>query len=105
MIFDKAVIDETMQHLTHTIQDCVARLQHAERECASLTYQMHLTKQLQRQCDSIGEREMWELEEAILSCRIEAASYDIASIEEELMRTKRLQEIVQQHAQTALAQA
>lgn len=104
MTFDTSVIEETQEHLSHTIQDCVARLQHAERECASLTYQLHLTKQLQQQCDSVSEREMWELEEAILTCRIEAASHDISTIEEELMRTKRLQEIVSQHAQMAARQ-
>ena len=99
MTVDRAIIEETQNHLNKTMQDCISRLQQAERECASLTYQLHLTKQLQRQADRLVDREMWELEEAILTCRIEAASHDINAIEEELMRTKRLQEIVIQHVE------
>lgn len=97
MDLDPIVIKETQAHLAATMQECVGRLRHAERECASLTYQLHLTKQLQKQADKIIERDMWELEEAILSCRIEAASNDIDAIEDELLRTRRLQEIVIQH--------
>ena len=93
------IISETQAHLARTIQECVGRLQQAERECSGLTYQLHLTKQLQKQASQTTEREMWELEEAILTCRIEAASHDIDAIEEELLRSRRLHEIVSQHAE------
>lgn len=98
MEISPAIITETQQHLTKTVQDCVARLQQAERECAGFTYQLHLTKQLQRQSERTVEREMWELEEAILTCRVEAASHDVDAIEEDLLRSRRLLEIVTQHA-------
>lgn len=99
MEINQSVIAETQSHLARTIQECVGRLQQAERECSGLTYQLHLTKQLQKQASHTPEREMWELEEAILTCRIEAASHDIDTIEEELLRSRRLHEIVSQHAE------
>ena len=98
MNINPLVIEETKSHLTRTIQESVSRLQHAEHECAGLTYQLHLTKQLQNQSERTAEREMWELEEAILTCRIEAACHDIDAIEDELLRSRRLLEIVSQHA-------
>lgn len=98
MEINPSVIEETQNHLTKTIQESVGRLQHAEHECAGLTYQLHLTKQLQAQSERTTEREMWELEEAILTCRIEAACHDIDAIEDELLRSRRLLEIVSQHA-------
>jgi hypothetical protein len=100
MTFDATIIEDTKKHLRGTIEACVRDLNTAEKECAQLTYQHYLARELSKQAGTMAEREMWELEQAIIQCRIEAASMQIGGIEEELLRSRRLLEIVEAHGQT-----